>query len=118
MNTTGMRWMAIVLGLSFAVAVLTFGLSASSDVEAGKDIFMNRCKMCHGEDGNGNASMAKILQVEFKPMDSEYIQKKSDAEFKEIITKGKGKMAAVRGLTEAQLDDVIAYVRSLAKHTN
>jgi mono/diheme cytochrome c family protein len=71
--------------------------------------------MCHGADGAGNPAMSRMLKVEFRPLDSDYVQEKEDPELKQIITKGKGKMAAVRGLTEQQLSDVIAFLRSLPK---
>ena len=90
-------------------------LAASQDVTAGKTVYTNRCKMCHGADGTGNPAMGRMLKVEFRPLSSDYIQDKKDAELTEIITKGKGKMAAVRGLSDQQLKDIIAYVRSLGK---
>jgi hypothetical protein len=42
--------------------------------------------------------------------------KQSDADLKAIITKGKGKMPALEGkLTEAQIDQLLAYIRELPK---
>jgi mono/diheme cytochrome c family protein len=97
----------VVLGLTLLI------LAASGDVTAGKTVYTNRCKMCHGTDGAGNPAMGRMLKVEFRALASDYIQDKKDAELIQIITKGKGKMAAVRGLSEQQLEDVIAYLRSL-----
>ena len=74
---------------------------------------MKRCKMCHGADGNGNPAMARMLGVEFKPMTSPEVQKLEDATISEQIIKGKGKMAKVRKITEQDIADVIAYIRSL-----
>lgn len=88
---------------------------APGDPKAGETVFMTRCKICHGADGKGNPAMAKILDAEFPPMDSEYVQSKSPEEMKEVITKGKGKMMPVRGMTEKELENVIAYVHSLSK---
>lgn len=39
----------------------------------------------------------------------------SDADMDTIITDGKGKMAAVKTVTGAALDNVAAYVKSLKK---
>lgn len=94
------------------VFLLLIGLAAPADAEAGKTVFTNRCQMCHGADGKGNPAMAKILKVEFPQMDSEYIQEKKDEEIKEIVTKGKGKMAPVQGLSDSDLENVIAYLRT------
>lgn len=100
--------------LILVAPVLLFGM-ASGDVEQGKAVFMKRCKMCHGADGEGNPAIARMMKVEFHPMSSEYIQKKTDAEFTDIIEKGKGKMPAVKGTTPEEITDVIAYIRSLGK---
>lgn len=104
---------ASVLMAIFAVLIV-LALAAGS-AEEGKAAYMNRCQMCHGDDGQGNDSMARILKVEFHPMDSDYVQEKSDKEIREIITRGTGKMAAVRGLPEKEIENIIAYLRSLAK---
>jgi mono/diheme cytochrome c family protein len=88
---------------------------AEPNLERGRAEFARQCRMCHGADGKGNPAMARMLKVEFKAMDSEYVQQKSDEELRNIILKGTGKMVAVRGMNDQQVADVIAYVRSLAK---
>lgn len=103
------------LGVALALLALliVIGLAAVGDVSEGEAVFMKRCKMCHGADGQGNPAMARMLKVEFKALDSEHVQELSDLELTETITEGKGKMAAVRGISDAEIEDVIAYVRSL-----
>jgi mono/diheme cytochrome c family protein len=101
----------VVFLLTLALTLLA--LATSGDITAGKTVYTNRCKMCHGADGSGNPAMGRMLKVEFRPLASDYVQDKKDPELTQIITKGKGKMAPVRGLSEQQLKDVIAYVRSL-----
>jgi mono/diheme cytochrome c family protein len=88
---------------------------AAGSVEKGSAAFQKRCKMCHGADGAGNPAMARMLKVEFQAMDSEHVQNLKDEELKNIISKGKGKMTAVRGVDEAEMSDLIAYLRSLKK---
>lgn len=95
------------------IPLLLVVIAAPSDANPGKTVYTNRCKMCHGSEGTGNPAMARMLKVEFKALDSDYVQKKEDSELKNTITKGKGKMAAVRGLSDQQLTDVISYLRSL-----
>lgn len=76
----------------------------------GKAVFASKCAACHGAGGEGKESIAKMMKVEMKPLGPQ-----SEAEIKEAVTKGKGKMHAVSGLSEKQVDDVAAYVKTL-KH--
>ncbi len=107
-------WKAMVPAMLLVFPVVLLGMAAGN-ADQGKAAFQKRCKMCHGADGKGNPAMARMLKVEFHAMDSEYVQKKSDEELKSIILKGKGKMAAVRGVAEPELNDILAYLRSLQK---
>ena len=43
------------------------------------------------------------------------IQKESDAELKNSIANGKGKMPAYKSLTPEQVDGLVQYVRQLGK---
>jgi mono/diheme cytochrome c family protein len=106
---------AAILAISVAVMGITLGLPAAGagDAAAGKDLYMKKCKTCHGADGQGNPGVAKLLNVTFKPLGSEEIQKKTDAEFKKIITEGKDKMKPVKDLSDADMDNIIAFVRTL-----
>jgi mono/diheme cytochrome c family protein len=95
------------------------GLSATAgsaaDAKAGKAIFDRSCKSCHGPDGTPNPSMAKMMKVEMRDLKSPEVQGVSDDEMKKIITEGKGKMPAVKTVSGADLDNLIAYIRSLKK---
>jgi mono/diheme cytochrome c family protein len=79
----------------------------------GKAVFAAKCQPCHGPNGEGKAAIAKMYNVEMHPLASKEIQSKSDADFKKTITAGQGKMKPVSGLTDKQIEDVIAYVRTL-----
>lgn len=103
-----------LISLMLVAPVLLLGMT-EGDVDQGKAVYMKRCKMCHGADGDGNPAIARMMKVEFHPMSSEYIQEKTDAELNDIITKGKGKMPAVKGITPEEITNVIAYIRSLGK---
>ena len=100
-----------------ALGLFTLGvpLLAAGDAQAGKAVYDSKCKLCHGADGAGNAALAKTLKVEFKPLASKEIQSKNDDQFKKQITEGGGKMQPVKGLSDKQIQDVIAFVHSLAK---
>ena len=99
--------------LLFLIPVAVMGLTSVDDVEVGKAVYMKRCKMCHGTDGNGNPAMARMLSVEFKSMSSPEVQALEDEAISEMIKKGKGKMAKVRKITDDEIAKVIIYLRSL-----
>lgn len=106
-------------GLMAAIVTLAAGVmilpARAGDAKAGKTVYSHKCQMCHGPDGNGNPGMAAALKVKFLPLGSPEVQKLSDAELKKIITEGKGKMPAVKGLSDAEISNVIAFVRTLKK---
>jgi mono/diheme cytochrome c family protein len=95
------------------------GLSATAgsaaDANAGRAIYDRSCKSCHGPDGTANPSIAKMMKVEMKDLKSAEVQAMSDDEIKKIITDGKGKMPAVKTVSGAALDNLVAYIRSLKK---
>jgi mono/diheme cytochrome c family protein len=53
--------------------------------------------------------------VTLRGLDSKEVQGKSDGALKKDIVEGTGKMKPVKGLSDNQLAEVLAYVRSLAK---
>lgn len=95
-------------------AVPSFG-AGRGDAAAGKDVYMKKCNICHGPDGAGKEAIEKMLKVEMKALGSKEVQAVSDADMKKIIDEGKGKMKPVKGLSDAEMANVIAFVRTLAK---
>jgi mono/diheme cytochrome c family protein len=115
----------ISLALGFS-AVMFFAASyqrasAASDARAGRQIHVRNCQRCHGPQGKGDGPAGKLLKT--KPADWTNKQKMSglsdDYLFK--ITSGGGGsvgkstlMPAFKGkLSDAQIRDVIAFIRSL-----
>jgi len=99
-------------------AIATLSLAACLGVAyagapEGKAVFAAKCQACHGPNGEGKASIAKMFNVTMLPLGSKEIQSKSDADVKKIITEGHGKMKPVGGLDDKQIADVIAFVRTL-----
>jgi mono/diheme cytochrome c family protein len=102
------------------VVAVQSGLSAGL---SGKAVFERTCARCHGPNGNGNEAADKFFQTTVPRLNSEYVQKKSDAELTEIITQGRRKMDPVRvGQSTVQhllptesVGAVIAYVRTFKK---
>jgi mono/diheme cytochrome c family protein len=96
----------IHLGLAVALA---FSASAAM-AQAGADTYKSKCAMCHGADGLAQTGAGKAMHVpsvkDIKPGD----------DLIAITTDGKGKMPAYKGkLTDAQIKDVVGYLKSLGK---
>lgn len=98
---------------------LFIGLSASAalaaDLKAGQAAYDKSCKSCHGPDGAPNPGIAKMMKVEMRDLKASEVQAKSDADLKKVITDGQGKMRPITAVKGADVDNVIAYVRSLKK---
>jgi len=96
------------------VLVWTLPLSAA-DVAAGKELYGKKCASCHGVAGEGKDSVAKTFKVEMKPLGSKEVQGKSDADLKKIAIEGAGKMKGVKDIDAKGADDLVAFMRTLAK---
>ena len=98
--------------LIFVLALMLPAFSAAAD--SGPDLFATKCAACHGKDGSGNTAMGKSLKI--RDLSSADVQKQSDKELTDIVTKGKGKMPAYTGkLTDAQITDLVKFIRTLKK---
>ncbi len=95
--------------------------SGLSGEGSGREVFAKTCARCHGANGDGNEAADRFFQTKLPRLNSEYVQAKSDAELREIITQGRRKMDPVRiGQSTVQhllpsesIDSVLAYLRSL-----
>lgn len=122
----GFKVMLLITGMIgiFFLALQDVSL-AGGDPAKGKAIFEGVCIACHGPNGNamipGVPSFAKNEAAKGKKLSD-----RSDAQLKESIktgfpnpsTPGAPPMPPYGGgapLNDQQLDDVIAYIRSLAK---
>jgi cytochrome c2 len=83
------------------------------DAAKGKTVF-SRCAICHGNSGEGNEAIGKALGVTLPGLGSKEVQALDDSALKKVILEGKGKMQPVN-LSDAEVDDVIAFLRSLKK---
>ena len=108
-----MRALPASIALS-AILLSTLPLTAA-DTSAGKDLFAKKCANCHGAAGEGKDAIAKMFQVEMKPLASKEVQAKSDADLKKTMLEGTGKMKPVKDVDAKSADDIVAYLRTLAK---
>jgi mono/diheme cytochrome c family protein len=105
---------AAVFILAMSILLHVTPLSAA-DAAAGKDLFGKKCASCHGASGEGKDAIAKMFQVEMRPLGSKEVQSKSDADLKKMMLEGMGKMKAVKDLDAKNADDIVAYLRTMAK---
>src|SRR5437879_4284248 len=103
------RLMTLLLTISAGLAL------AAGDPGAGRAVYDKTCKTCHGATGVANPNIVKMMKVDIKDLGSPEIQKMSDADFKTIITDGKGKMKPVKSVSSKDIANVVAYVRTLKK---
>jgi len=102
-----------ILIASMLGAVLLFSFPAKPQ-EIGETVFKSKCAMCHGADGAGKTMMGEKLKI--PDLHSADVQKKSDADLKTIIAKGKDKMPGYEGkLSKEQIDLLVGFIRDLAK---
>jgi mono/diheme cytochrome c family protein len=106
------RWFALGMILLLAIAVPLLS-SPKGDAAAGKAIYQKKCATCHELSGAPKAAIAKMMKVEMHHLGSKEVQTKSDAELAKIIKEGVGKMQPVAGLSDADVENLIAYIRSL-----
>jgi len=97
----------------FGTTVIGHAVAASA--KDGEVVYSAKCKNCHGADGAGNPAIAKMMNVTMKALGSAEVQAKSDADLKAAVTTGTGKMKPVAGVAGADLDNAVAYVRTLKK---
>jgi mono/diheme cytochrome c family protein len=120
---------AALTGLALAWLVPTTALAAG-DAAKGKTVYTTNCESCHGPAGKGDGPVGAALDP--KPRDFSTAQFKfdtdkdgkpgSDADLTNVVKDGAGKyggnalMAPWGGiLSEADIANVVAYVRSLKK---
>jgi mono/diheme cytochrome c family protein len=76
--------------------------------------FKAKCVLCHGADGKGDTVVGKKMGV--LAFGSPEVQKESDSDLAQIMTKGKNKMPSFDGkLKPEDIKSLVAYVRQLGK---
>ena len=109
-----MKHLSLRTGLLILLACGLIAVCSSSAVaQDAAATYKAKCAMCHGPDGKGSAIGQKMGVHDFTSAD---VQKQTDAQLTETITKGKGKMPAYEGkLKDTEIKDLVAYIRGLAK---
>jgi mono/diheme cytochrome c family protein len=114
--------MIFIAALSMVVLGAAF-VADAADVEQGKKLYGQFCATCHGQSGKGDGAAAAALNP--KPRDhtdKEYMSQLSDDDLLKVIKNGGasiGKSPLMppwgASLKDEQIQDIIAYVRTLSK---
>ena len=109
-------WMVLVVVAVFIVlawAALPTRVNALPGNQ-GAELFKDKCVGCHGPDGKGQSSMGKMMHL--KDLGAADVQKKTNKELSDIITKGKSPMPAFGSqLNHEQINELVAFIRDLGK---
>ncbi len=117
------------LAASAALILILMPFSAlAADAAAGKAPYTANCASCHGDTGKGDGPVGQVLQPpprDFSKGDFKFDtngdgKPGTDEDLKNVIVKGAGEyggnqmMAPWGGvLSEADVDNVVAYIRTL-----
>jgi cytochrome c6 len=81
----------------------------------GASLYKSKCAVCHGANGDSSTtSIGKSMKI--RDLRSADVQSQSDEQLSVITKGGKGKMPSYQGkLSEEQVNQLVAFMRSLAK---
>lgn len=109
-----MKHLSFRMGLVTLLACAMMAICTSSAVaQDAAATFKAKCAMCHGADGKGSAMGTKMGVHDWTSAD---VQKLTDAQLTDVISKGKGKMPSYDGkLKDTEIRDLVAFIRTLGK---
>jgi len=108
----------------FAACGLALGLPAlpgwaeTGDPAEGKAMYERLCMACHGAQGKGDGPAGQMMRPRAADLTSSKVKGNPDAELFQTIRNGKPPtaMSAFKGqLSDEQIHDVVAYIRSLGR---
>ena len=89
--------------------------NAAQDTLDASTLFARNCAKCHGKDGRAKTFRGKLTGAR-NLTDAEWQANVSDERLFNSITNGRGKMPSFgKKLTSAQIESLVAHVRSLKK---
>ena len=94
-------------------SMFLFAIALPLSAADGPALFKAKCAACHGQDGTGDTTMGKKLNV--RSLASAEVQKQTDAELLDVMKHGKGKMPGYEGkIGDDGLKALLAHIRTLA----
>ena len=104
----------LLLFSSAMIVALFLLITPAKSQSAGEPVYKAKCASCHGADGVGATPAGKATKA--RDFCSDEVKKGTDEEWTTIILKGKNKMPAYdKKLTDAEVKDLVAYIRGFCK---
>jgi cytochrome c553 len=96
------------------VLLLSHGVQLQAQDKAASDLYLDKCAVCHGDDGAGKTAKGKKLKVKDV---REMVGKLTAEQMADVVSKGKDPDMApfAKELTPDQIRLVVAHYRDFAK---
>jgi mono/diheme cytochrome c family protein len=109
---TGLGKLQLLGKIAGLTVTLVLALGPAQGDEKSASLYKAKCAVCHGPSGKGDSPAGKNMgAVSFSDAK---VAGKSDAQWKEVIEKGKNKMPAYgKSLKPDEIQGLVAYIRSL-----
>jgi len=99
----------------FTIIAIPWSGKSMGEVDKGKQLYTNKCQLCHGVRGDGKSRAAAFLNS--KPADftdSKFWEKEDEKKMAETIENGKGEMPAFN-LKPEEIKALIDYITNSFK---
>lgn len=104
-----------VLSMFWFLLMVFFVASVNADGMPGQETYNKKCKSCHGQTGEGNPVMGKVLKVDPALLSLKDL-KESDEELVATIQNGKNKMPAYKGkISDDEITNIVQYIRGFSQ---
>jgi mono/diheme cytochrome c family protein len=93
-------------------------LEAAGDPANGKALYEKHCMACHGPQGKGDGPAGKMLKPPAADFTSAESKKRSEADLRQLVEKGKPGTAMgpwKPQLSDADVNDVLVYLSTFRK---
>jgi mono/diheme cytochrome c family protein len=95
------------------IGTILIAMTLAQTPNSGAKIFVERCALCHGEDGAAATAQGKKLKA--TDLRSAAVQKMTDADIIAAMTKVRSHPAFQKTIGDQGLKDVVTYMRTLKK---
>jgi mono/diheme cytochrome c family protein len=98
----------------YLIVGATLLLSGTAIAQTAKDLFLDKCAVCHGADGHAKTAMGKKSKATDVTVS---VQKFTDGEMRKIVEEGKKPYMNAWGkeFSKEQIAGLVEYFRSLGK---
>jgi len=111
----------IYMVLSSVLAILASAVpmpAQNADLEAGRRVYTRRCASCHGTNGEARPATARAYGVKMRHLGAPEVQALIDEQIRKLLKEGGMKAKPIRSLSDADVRNVIAYIRTFRREQN